>query len=587
MNDYKKKQGKKIKGEIKRILLVELILFTCLCGIIYWTVQRIIVANANEYMEVSDRKLANELNYMYAKLENYAVAISGDERLQELLKVPIEDKAKHIEEVKNMMVRYKILEPSIEEMALISDNMYYSTLYHNEELEELCAQLNGDSYQWVGIKESSFTTLSKKQPMYVYGNNIIADGKNIGTLLISVKSSYFLDEQSSMPFIYALTDNVRDQFYMLREFGADDIAKKEWKRINKEFHLQKVAGYYMKSTYLDNMDGYLISINPQNKGFTNVNMTFLQIMIWSCIIIIMIFVVLFFLLINNRIVKPLQIFYDKIKEIRTKKQRHLDEQIELSGCLEIQEIGNEFGGMIEDIAELNEAIFENTTHLYEVELKKQDAELAYLRSQVDPHFLYNTLEVMRQQALVKGNVELAQIAVDMGNIFRYSSKGNTMVTLAEEISIIKSYVRIQESRFQGRLKVFYMIQEKFLKIKIMKMLIQPIIENAIFHGVEPKTEKGSIFVGARVENEDLIITVKDDGVGIPEKELMEIRDCLSEKTFDTSKHVGISNTQARIRLMYGEPYGIKIESSESDGTSVFIIVPIKEKERVYVPGVDC
>ena len=235
--------------------------------------------------------------------------------------------------------------------------------------------------------------------------------------------------------------------------------------------------------------------------------------------------------------------------------------------------------MLQDIENLNKTIFDNTTRLYELELKRQKAELAYLRGQIDPHFLYNTLEVMRKQALEKEVPELAQMAIDMGKIFRYSAKGEPIVSLKDEVEIISAYVRIQEKRFQGRLKVFYMIQENLMNLVVMKMLLQPLVENAIYHGIEPKTEKGSIFVGARLENEDLILTVKDNGVGISKEKLDKIREKLQKDTFDTSRHVGIINTHARIRLMYGEKYGLWIDSNEADGTSVFIRIPMIEKKE--------
>lgn len=124
-----------------------------------------------------------------------------------------------------------------------------------------------------------------------------------------------------------------------------------------------------------------------------------------------------------------------------------------------------------------------------------------------------------------------------------------------------------------------MIQENLMNLVVMKMLLQPLVENAIYHGIEPKTEKGSIFVGARLENEDLILTVKDNGVGISKEKLDKIREKLQKDTFDTSRHVGILNTHARIRLMYGEKYGLWIDSNEADGTSVFIRIPMIEKKE--------
>ena len=186
--------------------------------------------------------------------------------------------------------------------------------------------------------------------------------------------------------------------------------------------------------------------------------------------------------------------------------------------------------MLSDIAQLNKQIFDTATDLYEVKVQKQQAELSYLRSQIDPHFLYNTLEVFRKEALEKDAPELAQMAVDMGNIFRYSTKGESIVPLRDEISIIKSYIRIQKNRFQGKIEVFYFLPGETLQIPVMKMLLQPVVENAIFHGLEPKDGKGNLYLGARIEKRTLIITVKDDGVGIDPQTLRELEEALENGT---------------------------------------------------------
>ena len=110
-------------------------------------------------------------------------------------------------------------------------------------------------------------------------------------------------------------------------------------------------------------------------------------------------------------------------------------------------------------------------------------------------------------------------------------------------------------------------------MKVIKMLLQPIVENSIFHGLEPKRGEGCLFIGARCEGKRLIVTVKDDGVGIGEKKLAELKQELLTENVDTSRHVGILNTNARIQLQYGREYGLTIESGEADGTTVTMMLP--------------
>ena len=208
-----------------------------------------------------------------------------------------------------------------------------------------------------------------------------------------------------------------------------------------------------------------------------------------------------------------------------------------------------------------------------------------MRSQIDPHFLYNTLEAIRKMALTKDAPEVAQMALDMGKIFRYSTKGEETVPLREELEMIGAYLEIQRVRFGDRIRVFLAVPEEAVSCMVMKMLLQPLVENAIVHGLEPGEESGGIFIAARLEGETLLLTVKDDGAGIAPGRLDELQRALGQEVYDTTKHVGILNTQARIRLRYGREYGIAIESTPGDGTTVQIRIPAERREDVS--GTDC
>ena len=203
-----------------------------------------------------------------------------------------------------------------------------------------------------------------------------------------------------------------------------------------------------------------------------------------------------------------------------------------------------------------------------MEVQKKVAELAYLRSQIDPHFLHNTLEAVRRMAQDKNVPEIADMAADMGKIFKYSAKGASMVTLKDEMEIIKAYLNIQQRRFGDRISIHFFLSDEAKYVMVPKMITQPAVENAMLHGLEPMSRKGALYIGARLDGVKLIITVKDNGVGIPADKLNAIRDSLKTEKADTSRHMGLLNMQSRIRLQYGAPYGLEIDSSENDGTTV-------------------
>lgn len=234
--------------------------------------------------------------------------------------------------------------------------------------------------------------------------------------------------------------------------------------------------------------------------------------------------------------------------------------------------------MLDEKDRMSQEVQQSQKRMYEAELARQRMEILAYRNQMNPHFLYNTLEAMREMALIRNAPDVAEIAVDMGNIFRYNTKGGYEVSLEEEVAITRAYIRIQQKRFRGKIDVHYYISEEALSLKVIKLLLQPMVENAIIHGLEKKMDVGSLFIGARIEEDKLVLTVKDDGTGIVPEQLKKIRQELRKPDVDTSRHVGIINTNARIRLYYGGEYGVTIESRTGDGTTVTMLLPAQKSK---------
>ena len=161
----------------------------------------------------------------------------------------------------------------------------------------------------------------------------------------------------------------------------------------------------------------------------------------------------------------------------------------------------------------------------------------------------------------------------MGKILRYSIKGDQIVSLQQEIDITLAYLNIQQARFPNRIMILKNFQPDTLQIPVIKMLLQPLVENAIFHGLEPKEGNGVLVLNSTLEGDILKITIRDNGVGISGEKLSEIHRMLASPVYDTSKNIGLINTNARLHLQYGPQYGISLESHEGDGTCVTLILP--------------
>ena len=219
-----------------------------------------------------------------------------------------------------------------------------------------------------------------------------------------------------------------------------------------------------------------------------------------------------------------------------------------------------------------------------IEGSKKHAEYLALQNQINPHFLYNTLEGIRSEALIEGVDSIANMTEALATFFRYTiSNVDKLVTLDAEINNVKTYYKIQEFRFGDKLELNIDFQEEdlpdILQAKIPKLTLQPIFENAIFHGLERKMGKGILTLKVFVTNKRLIIIISDNGVGIDEQRLKELNQKLRGTSLEYMKEdrnkggIALLNVNNRIKLIFGDEYGIYVYSKIDAGTDVEITIP--------------
>ena len=238
------------------------------------------------------------------------------------------------------------------------------------------------------------------------------------------------------------------------------------------------------------------------------------------------------------------------------------------------------------IFRLNEMIDKNNL----INVSKKQAEYLALQNQINPHFLYNTLEGIRSEALLAGLDSVAEMTEALGTFFRYTiSQVEHLVTLEDELANVENYYYIQQFRFGDKLalKIEYepdddLCELDILQYRLPKLTLQPIIENSIYHGIERKIGKGNLRVRIGVSNERLRIRISDDGMGMKEETLKLLNDKLRRLTLDdveadNGKKGGIAllNVNNRIKLLFGEEFGITFYSKEGVGTDVLIVLPLK------------
>ena len=238
----------------------------------------------------------------------------------------------------------------------------------------------------------------------------------------------------------------------------------------------------------------------------------------------------------------------------------------LKGQDELKNLDDGFNHMMEKLSEY-------ISETYIQQLEKREAQLRMLRFQINPHFLYNTLASMHAMSMMEGNERLSEMIQHLAAMFRYSigESPRDLVTVEEELSHVKDYVYLQKIRFEDRLTVSYDVDQDLLQCPMLRFILQPIVENSVKHGLNEG--EGRIWIEAYPDQEGFIFSVRDNGSGISPDQLAIIRQELDSDQVEACKiGIGLYNVHSRLRLRYGEGYGIRI-SSNTEGTVVHIRLP--------------
>jgi two-component system, sensor histidine kinase YesM len=221
-----------------------------------------------------------------------------------------------------------------------------------------------------------------------------------------------------------------------------------------------------------------------------------------------------------------------------------------------------------------------------LDILRKQAEISKLQSQINPHFLYNTLESIRGEAIIQQNDEVAEMTEALANYFRYSiSKKGDFVTLSDELKNVENYITIQKYRFDNRISFrieYHSPEYSVLQCFMPKLTLQPIIENSIYHGLETKIGDGEVVIHITSTEKRLIIVVSDNGVGIDNETLDRINEHLNNEKIaildnEQNNHLGIAiaNINQRLKLLWGNEYGITISSTLNMGTDVELTLPLE------------
>lgn len=547
------------------------------------------IDNTTQLIRQVNTDIDSYINYM----ENISSLVTNNENVKEYL---FEDYIK--EEQKSLLVTSildqfnTIMEArqDICNIAVISGNGRYIINDGSDTLNEYVSLFNLDWYRYAYLNPGE-TALSSSHVQNVIKNNykwVITLSKRIQNTRNNDDSGiFFIDLNYKVISDLCENNSLGEKGYVfILDRDGDIIYHPKQQLLYSGLTTERVAQVMDSSTnyfVTDEGDGsklYTISTSDKT-GWTIVgvvyeselmkNKTRTQILYILVAFILLAAAVVISAVVSTRITRPIKKLKDSMKEV---EQGHFDNaNIEVISENEIGSLSKSFNIMTAEIKKLMEE------NIYEQKQKRKN-ELRALQSQINPHFLYNTLDSIIWMAEGNKNKEVVLMTSSLAKLLRQSiSNENEVLTIEQEISYIISYLTIQKMRYKDKLEYEIDVDKEIYPYGIVKLILQPIVENAIYHGIKFKDTLCTLRIRGYMEENDIIIKIIDNGVGMTEEVLSHIFD--EHKHNHKSNGVGVYNVQMRLRLYYGINYGISYESTPGEGTTATIRIPKRQVQGGY------
>jgi two-component system sensor histidine kinase YesM len=568
-----------------RIGIVAVISFVFSAGFTYYYYKTILEKQIIRDDEIKLRQTAMQLQYLSDDVANFTASLIISDQLQTFYKTydQLDTFGKYAitQEIINYLNSNKGLRKEVVSFTVVLPDG-----------EAIWSEASNDEYFSRHMKGAWYQDFLKSGQTFSFTNTHMMPHSrlfNIKNKTISYIAKV-MDLQVSNRQIGQLILNLDySSFEALLQFGSADFDAFIWvndgnhvlfenhKRRDKYLALIKDSELREKGNFLEVQGGYLLvdhfAGNNWNLATFTSKQTLLersQFVIYLLAVFTLTTTILILLLMMPaifRITRPTLRLYHAMKAVSS---GNLQTSVSIQTGDELEKLGDGFNQMITQLR----------NHLDDVvryEQNKREMEFELLLSQINPHFIYNTLNTVIYMAQKRGNDDIAQIVGSFINILQDTVKigqGHSLVPLGEEIRILREYLVIQSYRYPDMFDVKWDIDDESLNCLIPRNLIQPFVENAIFHGICPKDNLGTIRLSAAIRDRLLILTVEDDGVGIEPQKLLTIwhrnRD---EKKSHGFKHIGLSNTHKRLTHFFGGKASLNINSIPDNGTTVTIELP--------------
>ena len=601
----KRRDSRRLLTLRRQLLMLMCIAVVCICAILLWSnysYSRTQKENLESYQALYSAQLAQSVRQSYVSYKNIAYSVAYNNAVQDY--VELTDAAERYDayqQIYNLLNNTIALNANLMDIAVVSPEGNSISLYTSPQVYARYAediQASSYAFQSRGTLRVAGTDCHILS-IPIHRLSITGQSRCLGTVFLAINNNRFFNTDAS-PY-----SGVTPEILLADEYGSLVYGSEELFRQLPE-GLQTGDGqadvsiqgtrYFIRVYSVTDSGSRLYILFDVAHDLRASQMVSLRLS--ASILVILVLMLACFIATCFPVSTSLRDLTRIMQRISEGGQRSMhagtDPDSRRYSCSEISDIFHFFSSMLQELEHQNQVIIDNYTKMVDLELNNRQTEIAFLRSQINPHFLYNTLTAICGMSADGQNDEVIEVTGALANIFRYSIQGSDMVTLTEDMTIVDAYLKIQSHRFEDRFRVRFALEEDTLDFRIPKMIIQPLVENAIVHGMEPSLRPCELTIATFLEEDCLAIDIRDTGVGMSAERLASIREGLSESTVHRSsnapdhlramddKHhegIGILNVNSRIVLYYGREYAMTIDSREGEGTGIRIRIPTAPPRR--------
>ncbi|ENH98017.1 multi-sensor signal transduction histidine kinase [Gracilibacillus halophilus YIM-C55.5] len=573
---------------ISHFLMISILPIICLGFLFHWTTERVLEQQANDHTMQLISKVNETFSFYMNNLQSITYLVAGDEKVDQFFAA--ETKEDQTFEIQRYLRHFTTLSPEVAGIMVvnhkgeyISNELYAPSVMDLTEASwyEKAIESRG-IFQIIGRPEGRRLTsiVNYQNDEVVSVVRAVTDpftNEVKGVILIDLKlrviAEAVQDVRLGKTGYLMVIDEKGQNIYQPSDPIVEHIPM-EWVNeqpsgeFSKTMNGKRIQYIYQQSSFAN---WTTIGVFPQEETLLEMSEIRFYLIIFIFIIMLFGFSASYFL--SHSISKPITQLMNLMQraeagDFKVRYQERRDDEVGL--------LGRSFNKMIQQLNGLMRLTKKQ-------ERQKRDAEFRSLQANINPHFLYNTLDTIQWMARKRDATDVAEIVGSLAKLFRIGlSKGKDMITVEQEIEHISSYLRIQQTRYRHKLDYQMNVEEEVQSSKMLKFILQPIVENSIYHGIKERRGLGMIEIQAERKQGMLHFIIRDDGVGMNQDQLKEMQLALKEAVNRTEnpentrdkKGYGLLNVQARIELTFGDSYGMNVNSEEGKGTTVELWLPL-------------